>query len=519
MSSDVVYLLEAELEAPDGSATTVLRSASRIVTPCPPDEPERPDACWSPDMREAPNYTLELYSDAGSGVGGGAVGEVKISNTDGRYSAYRGWSVTAIRLWVGAALPAAESTVLAGMTLVLASGGGTASAEPSVTDARDLILPLSDPRDRLADHVTEATYLGTSSGPDGYEGPESQAGWYKSLALGDLSTAGVPATLVNGSSQTWQPGETFASVVAIRDRGAPSAVVLQGDLAGAAFDAAAPAAGQFYTDKARGLVRAGGGFGGTVTFDLMGDPAAGTTAPEIIKWLLQRRGFTDFGPGFTDPALAPAAVGIWTGTTSTSYQSLIDRLARSAALWVVPDPLGTWQIGKLRLPVGEPVASFGASDIISLDAGNFGYPDPIHSVTVKWGEVFQTFSRDQLAGEVTDEAEISRLKEQWRQAVVSDPAVKARYSGAQSLEIETALRHQADAEALAATLLALFGVPRLSLKLTTPLTAAARAVRLGREVHLDYPEDGIVGDFLCVGLQPAGPDFEQIALQLWGALP
>ena len=114
-----------------------------------------------------------------------------------------------------------------------------------------------------------------------------------------------------------------------------------------------------------------------------------------------------------------------------------------------------------------------------------------------------------------------RLAAEYRWATFTNPTVKARLPGSwTSIEIETALRREADALALAASIGALFGLrpdgsPRVQWKVTVE-RAVAQQAELGDTIAVDDPSQGISGRFLLVGEQLLRPRRDQVVWTLWG---
>lgn len=523
-----IYLVEAVIGFP-GKADVTLRWSNGVVAPFPPDDADRPDAWWDPVLLEPPNFTMEMYADFTAGVGGGTVGEVQASNDGGAFSTYRGYAVKSLSVSVGSATAVHFSDFT---PILVDGGGGMVAVDPPTSGGSRITLPVSDPRDRLDKPIQETTYAGTNSGAVGYEGTKDDLkGSYKPVALGDLTAGNLPAPSVNASVQTWQPHDgalgVMGAIAAINDGGGATGQTSGGDFSGAAFDAALPDASHYVTDTGRGLIRVGGSRGGAVTIDLHGLVEAGETGPEIIKWLLSRSfGAAALGASFADLSvaalgpLAAAKMGVWTDKTEMTRRSVIDLLARSGGWWVLPDPLGQWQIGLLALPVGNPVAAFDEDDVVELVEGDVGRDVPPYGVEVKWGRIYQILSAAELSGEVRGTARADFLAEEWRTTTAYENAeVKALYGDAELVSLETALYAEADANTLRDLWGALHCVPRLRRTWTAPLDRVSAALTLGAEITLTYAADGLV-DHPCrvVGLQPTA-SAETIVLKLWGALP
>lgn len=514
----LVYLVELAVVSPAGVASTLYLSYP-AVRPFPPGDPDRPNQVYEPRLIEPANVEISLYGDMSAGVGDIGGGALVIANGDGRYSYLRGYAVRSVDIRAGT-----DGQAWAQFSPVFAGSGGVPEVDVSTRNPSRVTIAVSDARAVLEAAIDTGTYAGTNAGAAGYEGTaDDLKGRPKPLALGDLSTANVPAVPVNVAGRVFQLNAgAIQSVGTLYDRGGAAGLTLLGDYAGAAFDAAAPSSTQYATDRARGLLKLGGTLGGELTVDFLGSNAGGyaDTAPPLIRRLLERRGVPAGKIGGSFAAVtAPAKVGLWTGAEAPPARELVDTLCRSMLGWCVPDALGVWQLGRLEAPIGTPALTLGADELLELEADRFGVGVPAAEVRVLWGRNYRRMSKNEVAGAVatSQPARLAFLESEYRTAKWTSADNLARYGlAAPTLEIETALRLEVDAVALAAAWGALFGVPRQAYRVTVALTAEVRALGLGGLVSLSYPPLGISGLFRLVGWRPTAPKIHLATLRLWG---
>jgi hypothetical protein len=274
-------------------------------------------------------------------------------------------------------------------------------------------------------------------------------------------------------------------------------------------------------DLSRGLVKFNANLVRQVTLGGMGETGVTATVGPIIKRLLTRAGVPAGRIGASlDALVAPATVGCWSQDT-TSARDLVQWLGRSALVAMVPDRTSVWQAVKLAAPAAVPVFTIGAYDSLSVE------PDdsvllPVAEVRVGWGRVWTTFKGNELSPSLLGTATQARLAEEYRYAVAEDAAAKARGAGSwRTLQIDTALRLEADALALAAIIKTLFGLradgrPRRQWTVQLPLSAATLGVALGATVRLIHPPRAIDQLFVLIAEQPMEPRRDLITWTLWG---
>ena len=517
--TDAVILVEIEVTSPIGVVTT-LRFADRAVRPFPPTDGLRPNVRFDARLQEAPAIRRVLFDDIATLKPSRTVGVLTLINADRALDAYEGysWGEITVRRWLTGTPFSAADVILRGLC--------EQAAYPRSTDSPARV------RVSLYDYAAEASkplqptrYAGSNSETVLYEGTgDDLKDTPKPLAFGDLRTAHIPARLVNAAEQAHQAHDgPIAGEEALFDRGDAFGLVDDGDLAGAAFDAAAPLATHYVTDHSRGLVKFNSAPVGQFTVGFKGDATGGyaETAGPILARLLTRAGVLPGRIGASVAGLyAPAVIGFYAGEEMRLEEALAF-VSAGAPASVIPDREGVWQ----AIPFGPPAAdadfALGEHEVINC-ASDETSPAPVGEIRVGWGRIWRTFTGADLAPALVGTADQARLAAEYRWAKAEDALVKARFpaSAWRTVEIRTALRLQADAEALAAKLKNLFGLkddgrPRRFWRVTVPIETAL-AHQLGQTCAFDYPAQGISGHFLLVGEEPLRPRRDYAIWTLWG---
>lgn len=519
--TDIVDLYELITIAPDGDEERLLLAAHPL-RPFGHLDPDRPNARILNRVAAPPAWGGDIYADPSRMTGTVTAGSLVLHNADGAMS-YLAWHAWVSLVW-RRGVPGTDF----GAWEVVA----TARPQPpqwSVSDRETarLTITLYDLRADLDDAVQTSLMAGDAVGTTGLGGAADLKDRPLPLALGDLSTSNVSPPLANASLQIWRVHDGAgagapAAVHTLYYRGGDAGLSDIGDV-GAAITTTALTDGQYSRWMAQGLIRVGGNVSGELTCDLTGPTAAGTTAPSLIKWLLQRRygAGVALGPGFAGGlaghAPAAAAVGLWVDEADTSYAALIERLCRSAALWCLPDEDGVWQLGAYAAPA-TPVGVIGVNDVVQIQTD--AVDPPVWSVAVKWGRNHTVLSRGSIAEAVEGTDREAWLAQEWRTATVSDAAIKARYVNAIKVEIETELRTAAAADALAAHLFGVLSLradasPRRGYQVAVPLDKW-RGVAMGATLTLDWAAEGIMDDMVVMGRRLCSPDSHLMWLRLWG---
>ncbi len=516
-----VILVEVDVTSPAGAVST-LRFADRAIRPMAPTDADRPNVAWDDRLQEAPTIRRALFEDFAQLSPSLGVGAMKLSNGDGALDAYQAhvWGQISVLRWAEGS--AFNSAVQVFKGLAAPPRFGHSTSEPS-----QVTVGFYDYRAELDAPVQATSYAGTNgAGGVLYEGaPDGLKGRPKPLAFGNLVDAHLPAPQVNGAIRAHQlhDGAVNGSI-AIFDRGAAAGFANQGDKVGAAiFDPFNPAAASYATDKSRGLLKINGDPVGTLSFGCQGASSGGyvDTVGPILARILAKAGVPAGRIGASVAALAAAAsVGVFSPDT-ISANDLSKPLTRAALIALIPDRLGVWQATLIAPPAAVADLTLLEDQIKDLQADESA-PVPAGVIRVGYGKIWSTFAGADLAPALRNTAAAEKLGSTWRWAVLEDAAVKARLPGAwRTIEIETALRSEADALALTVLLKALFGLrpdgaPRRQWKVTLEMTDAALATPLGKSVRLVYPPRGLDDRFLLLGEEPGRPSRDQVIWTLWG---
>ncbi|WP_333896286.1 hypothetical protein [Brevundimonas aurantiaca] len=519
MTAPFVILAEIDMVSPVGVATT-LRFSDQPIRPFAPTEPGASNLAYDERIVEAPALKRSLFDDLASLSPGLGYGEMALVNADRALDAYKAhaWGELRVFRWTEGTPRAAAEPVLKGLC-------GQPGFPVTTKEPGRVRVPLWDYRAELEKPLQEVVYAGTNgTGGVLYEGAvDGLKGRRKPLAWGDLTDAHVPAPQVNAGVLAYQPAAmAVAGPISIFDRGAPAGFVSDGDYAGAAFDAHAPAAAHSATDLARGLVKLNGQTVGQVAFGLKGASAGGyveTTGPVLAR-LLAQAGVPAGRIGASVAALAsPAVVGAWFETEDA--RTAVGWVARSAPAALLPSRLGVWEAYLFGPPAAVADLKIADDEILDLEEDGTA-PAPAGEIRVGWGRIYTGYRQADLAPALTGTEAVERLTSDYRWAVIEDATVKARHPRTwRKIEITTALRRQADAQALAARLQGMFGLspagePRRMLRVTVELTAERLAAGLGQTVEIAGGELGAGGRFVLLGEEPMRPRRDLVVWTLWG---
>jgi len=515
----MAFLVELDHTAADGSDARTERWSDTAVRPFAETDPDRPGAEWDERLIDPPTVTQEIGIDP-TRDGGQTYGALALSNADGALAGLYGRKLVEVRCYYGPA----EATAFSAFRLWL--HGRPTLPERSVSAARPgrLLIGVYSLLLDLQDEIHTDRYTGANVGSAGYEGSSEDKDRVKPLAWGDLTGAHVPAALANAVARVAQTSALgHDGAVTVFSGGGNANLTWLTPQTGALFDAATPSATQGIEDRPRGLVRIGGSLTGAWTLGFRASAAASCGAAAVIRALLTRRGSGTIGATLTaPPAGADPTVGLWLPDAAT-YATTLQSLTRSIGGWLLPDTAGTWQLGLLSDPAaGTPAVEWTADDVVAVEPDDRELTRPVWEVTVRWGRLFKTFTRSDLAQSLWDTDEEKRLGQQWREVVRSAPATKTVYgTDARKLTVETQLRTEGAAIALAERLLACLGTradgkPRESWSVTVEATDAHLALGLGGVARFGFSPHITAANFLIRRVRPAQPRRSLITFGLWG---
>ncbi|MFD3263327.1 hypothetical protein [Phenylobacterium ferrooxidans] len=514
-----VILVEIDVVSPAGAAST-LRFSDRAIRPFPPGDPDRAGVVWDDRLAEAPTFRRALFGDLESLSPALGAGSMTLLNGDAYLDAYQGYAFNEIRVWRWT-----EGTAFAAADLVLKGLCVLPAFDSRSSQAARVRLDLYDYRAELELAVQPSLYSGGNNGTTIlYEGSaDGLKGRVKPLAFGDLTAAHLPPIQVNAGNYVFQLHEALISgAEAIFDGGAAAGYADQGDKSSVFFDANTPSAASYFMDLTRGLMKINGAPVKGLTFGCKGD-ATGSyveTAGPIAARILAHAGVPGGRIGSSVAALSSTAVvGVFSADTARAGE-LVAWTVRGALTAVLPDRLGVYQAVTFAAPKVTADVGVAADQVLNLEADDTA-PAPIGEIRVGWGRIWTTFGNGELKDSVRNTATAERLAAEYRWAVDTEATVKGRFPRAwRTLTVETALRVEADAIALAASLKALFGLrgdgkPRRLWRVTISLLDGLTA-QLGETVALSYPAKAINDNFVLIAEEPLRPRRDQAIWTLWG---
>lgn len=514
--SETAFLVEIEVTPAGSAVAQKLHLSDTAVPPFAPTDPDRPSQPYDPRVLDAANVERGLDLETLSADAGG--GAITISNNDGALDLYRSYTFGAFAVYRGQL-----GSAFADYEPVMSGQCGSPEFGRSAAKADQLTIPVFDPRTDLANDIQSTFYAGTNAGGgSGYEGTaDDLKDRPKPIGLGNLTRANVPAIWANAADLVAQLHDGKAQEVnAIYNGGGDAALTPIGDFVGTAFDAATPGATEFATDLGRGLVKFGAALAGGVTFDLKGnaDPLYVEDAPSLITKELVTAGIAgeEISDDFVN-IVAPEPVGVWLNEP-TPVSEVVDFLARSIGAVCSPDRLGKWRLVSIAPPTVTPLVTFNADDLVENATGGGSLGTPTWRVTIRYARNYQVMTGADLQGSVIGTDREGFLAQEWRTAISSDQTTKDRWPTAVERTFETGLVDEADAAALAARLLALFGprsdgTAREVVDIQTPLTDEVLALDLGDTVRIG---DGIDRNFIVTRILPTQPARHMVTLELFG---
>ncbi len=306
---DTVILMEIDLVSPAGD-DLVLRFSDRAIRPFPPSDPDRANVRWDNRLAEPPTFRRALFDSVDTLTPARGAGGLTLKNADGGLDAYRGhaWNAVAVWRWT-------EGTPFADAEDLLKGQCGVPAYDHRTSQASAVRVDLYDDLSELAKALQADLYTGGNDGVTVfYQGyPDGLKGRPIPLALGDLADAHLPPTQVNAGLYVFQLGVgPLQGPEAIFDGGAPAGYADDGDLVGAAFDAALPSPASYVTDLGRGLIKINGDPVLGLTFGVKGSSAGGyvETVGPLARRILLKAGVPADRIGASVAGLASSAVSI-----------------------------------------------------------------------------------------------------------------------------------------------------------------------------------------------------------------
>jgi hypothetical protein len=503
------YLLEAD--AWTGAAVETQHLATHTVVTSPTETPA--NTIYDGRLTDAGSIERSLFSGGVMAQGSStSYGYVEIANADGALDAWWGYGFDG-RAFSMRAL-GARGIPVGGAPIVFR---GTLSGIDSSNAATTIRLPIRDRLSELAIPLLTARYAGTTTGTGlGIEGNADLTGQIKPRVFGQVIN--VSGKLVNSFDLLWQFSSDAVASIAVYDGGAP--LTPAGDYPTLPnLMAATVAGGSYATCKALGVARLGGSPIFEVTADVA--DAADCSASAVAGRILDTAGVSSSDrDAATFAALAAAntaPVGIYIDGDTTALDAA-DQVLGSISARLVPTTLGLFRAVRLVAPA-SPIGELTLADLAQGSGFSFGAgPDqpgvPAWSVALNYGRVWTTLAAGQTAGSVSL-ARRTYLGSATRQAVASASSVRTAHPLAAQVTVDTLLANQADAQAEADRLLALYSVRRD--RLSWPLAADSAPYEIGQVVSVRLSRFGYGAGkpMLVIGRRD---DFSKrtVTLDLWG---
>lgn len=516
------YLLEAD--AWTGSAVETVRMGTHTIVTGPTETP--PNTVYEGRLSDAGSITRTLISGGTLGRASVSYGFLELVNASGALDSWYSYGFDG-RAFTMRAMPRPGMPVVSAPVLFR----GTLAGFDQADALRMFRFRIRDRLAELAAPLLTARYAGTTvsgvvsadpTASDLAEGNTDLADQLKPLVFGRV--ANVPGKVANQFNLLWQFSAQPVTSIQVYDGGVP--LTPMGDYPViASLINASLAPGQFATCLNKGIARLGGTPAFTVTADVVeGATLSDRSAARIASRMLDLAGIAagDRDAASFDGlhAARPAECGIYLDSDTTVLDA-IGVVLDSIGAAIAPTAQGIYQVLGVDTPSGSPAGVLterdlvpGGSASLGIGPGQEGAGVPAWSVEVSYGRVYQTLSSGDVAG-VVDLDRKTYLATGTRKAVAQDPTIKTAHPLAVSLEVDSLLASQADAQAEAARRLALYGTRRDLLSF--PVDYDRGGYEIGDVVTVQLQRFGFGGGklFRVVGRED---DFtkRQIVLTLWG---
>lgn len=467
------YLLDIDALNGDGHATTVRLGTCGYVT-SPADSPA--DTVYLSALSDPGDFERHLFGEGktiGSGSQAGA-GSIAVANADAELDDWMSFTLDG-RPFILRRIDSPQSTyasaeiVQTGVIETLDSSSGMVSFQLVVHD-RNKALDRPIQTNRYAGTTTSGAAAVLTEGNADLKDQQKPLRFGKNL--------NVEPAPVNVYDRIFQVSD--GAVTSISPFDGRVALISAGNFASAASLKTALTSSTGIKTGEYGTVLSAGLFGVRFSsnFPLTADVVEGSSNKpgSVARRILERFGLiagTDFNAAsFTalDTA-APFDVGA-SATDDETCGSVLGRVLASVGAWLAPDELGVFRVGRFLGPAATSVSTITEPEIITGSSTDtveiLGNPDtdgvPVWRVSVTWAPIGTVQDSSQVAACV-DDATKSFVAIEKRQAVASNAAVPSLHPQAGELAVETLLTTQADALAVANTLLGLYGVQRRAVRL------------------------------------------------------
>lgn len=517
MADASLYLLE--ITAHDGSGLVTLRVASDGYRTSPADTP--PNAVYDAAVKDPGNITRSLFADGKTmGQSQTATGEIVLANVEGRLDAWLttyGFSGRAILIKRLSSQRAAYSSAE-----IVFKGTIESVDTPNALDS--ITLRLTDRRLELDKPLQNNRYGGTTTSGASVnvaDGTADMKDKIKPLVYGKVFL--IEPVKVNPFDLIYQVSDGAVASIVAYDKGVP--LVNAGNFTTPALlKAATLRAGTYGTCLTSGLFR----YGGTVLVPradvVEGSTANLRTAASCVDRMMTKMGLN--GPSNMSgatwsalSALAPQEVGIYVTTDRTALDVMSEVLA-SIGGWIAPNSLGIFEVGRLSAPAATAAWTLRLDKQSGATASLIKCPDsdkklPFWRVVLNYLRVWSPYDANAVADSLTDTRK-SFLTTEWRESKAEQSSVKDKDLLAEELTKDTLLTTQADADAEAARLLALYSVDRVMLTCDVSRADAA-PILMGSTGAVTWARYGFAsGKKMVVIGRRVDPAKERVELTLWG---
>lgn len=421
-----------------------------------------------------------------------AAGTLELSNSSGAYDSF--YSTSFDNQFFGASCSDANvSTFIISHNLDEGIGYPTAVETGSVTE-QAMTLFLRDFRFRLRKPYLTTKYAGTNSGSPlaGVEGTAADiAGQRKPRVVGTVFN--VEPVLVNTARGIFQvdgqQGLATGWTLTLYDMGVATWTAGANYTSQSDMEGNAPSPGQYRVLPSLGCFRLGSEPGGRLTCDVTNPVSiAGTVSPAAstgTELHVVARAVA-FESSSLSPATSPVSstntanpvVGAYFSDDSTGLAALnqmLSAVSSSADFTGVTNGAPATGMTLLQASVAALSGStwdisLTESEILGLRVVQVDDDDrgiPVWRVTVRYARNWTVMADNEIAGSASVDRR-NYLKQSFIESVASDATVQSTWPNAPEIVVETVIANQADADAEAARLLALYKVRRLALEIDIP---------------------------------------------------
>lgn len=355
--------------------------------------------------------------------------------------------------------------------------------EQPTFNGETITFQVRDALHSLDVNLLTTKYAGTNALPNGIEGtPDDIGGTEKPAVYGTCEN--IPLVQVNTSKKIYQidgvRGLKSGYSLALYDK---RAVVTQdgaGDYADqTAMEATAPAAGQYRVCPSLGCIRINFTPAGTLTADVTNPADAGGGVSELDEVIYTMFDLPTVGQLYDNVP----DVGIYVRDGRTKLTALNELLASAGGFIVNGDPLdGAYSYGYSTAQLYEPSSPFFTPKLTPIlitekQIVKGTYPEllppseperglPVWRVNVRYARNWTVMTETDLAGIAA--AEVAKWTQEYRTVTAEDSGVLTDWPAALELTVTTLIAGEADAQAEADRLLALFSVPRQRFSVRVP---------------------------------------------------